>query len=166
MVFDVPEARKTLRTKVRRRLQGAGFGFLQNSVWISPDSCESLRESIAGMAVDVETLTVLEARPCAGETNGDLVNSAWDFARINRHYEVYCEVVQQRRDEWFRTSAGQTEWRRWFHRESQAWERALASDPLLPEQLLPPGYRGKKAWTLRMKTRQALPEALMSAPST
>ncbi len=42
LIFDIPQARKGLRDKVRRTLVAIGFIRLQNSVWIYPYDCEDL----------------------------------------------------------------------------------------------------------------------------
>jgi hypothetical protein len=40
-------------------------GYLQNSVWISPDPLAQEREILGGGKINVESLILLEARPCA-----------------------------------------------------------------------------------------------------
>ena len=40
VVFDLPEAKNKLRVRLRRFLQEQHFGYLQNSVWITPDPLE------------------------------------------------------------------------------------------------------------------------------
>jgi DNA-binding transcriptional regulator PaaX len=40
LIFDIPEARKSMRVRVRRNLQSSGFLRLQDSVWIYPFDCE------------------------------------------------------------------------------------------------------------------------------
>lgn len=40
LIFDIPEKRKGLRSKVRIQLQTSGFVRLQNSVWVYPYPCE------------------------------------------------------------------------------------------------------------------------------
>jgi DNA-binding transcriptional regulator PaaX len=42
VIFDVPERRKNVRTKIRRFMQEYGFVRLQDSVWVYPHDCEDL----------------------------------------------------------------------------------------------------------------------------
>jgi phenylacetic acid degradation operon negative regulatory protein len=155
VLFDVPEHHGGMRAKLRRALRSLSFGYLQNSVWISPDSTDALRTRLAGATLAVETLTLLDAHPCGGESNQDLVQGAWDFQRINRGYEAYCDFIQRRPAQ--RSHAvSRAAWTRWLDREWQAWKRAVRSDPLLPDALLPADYRGKEAFALRMKTLRDL----------
>jgi DNA-binding transcriptional regulator PaaX len=42
LIFDIPEARKGLRERIRRTLHMIGFVRLQDSVWVFPYDCEDL----------------------------------------------------------------------------------------------------------------------------
>jgi CRISPR-associated endonuclease Cas2 len=42
VIFDIPERRKSVRTKLRRFMQEYGFVRLQDSVWVYPHDCEDL----------------------------------------------------------------------------------------------------------------------------
>jgi DNA-binding transcriptional regulator PaaX len=127
------------------------FGYLQHSVWLSPDSVDALRNAMQAAEVDVGTLSFMEARPCGGESDADLVAGAWDFNQINRGYELYLEVLASQPSR--KTS---TAWRKWFDVECRAWYRAVVRDPLLPESLLPKGYRGQEAWDRRIASFRKL----------
>ena len=43
----------------------------------------------------MESLILLEARPCAGESDAEIVAGAWDFERINR-YARHLKVLAER----------------------------------------------------------------------
>src|SRR5439155_10688504 len=68
VLFDLPNAQSTLRNRLRMQLRRLGFGWLQNSVWISPDPLDTEKAALGGSHVDVESLIVFEARPCSGES--------------------------------------------------------------------------------------------------
>lgn len=150
-VFDVPEREAARRNALRDTLAQLGFGYLQDSAWISPDRVETLRRRIAGLKIDVGALTFFDARPCGGESDADLVQGAWNFARINQRYEQYLEVLRNR-PRWYEQDA----WSRWLQVEWKAWVRAVRSDPLLPSRLLPPGYPGKAAWAERIEVLRSI----------
>lgn len=50
---------------VQNSQRDKGFGYLQNSVWISPDPLAQEREILGGGKINVESLLLLEARPRA-----------------------------------------------------------------------------------------------------
>jgi len=50
--------------------------------------------------------------------------------------------------------------RRWADHERKLTARVLALDPLLPEALLPPGYRGRAIWEQRKNIFSALDRAV------
>ncbi len=145
VLFDIPTTQHAWRQRLRRTLRRMDFGCLQNSVWISPDSLEKLSKSAAKWIVDVETLVLLEGRPCAGETDAQLVLGAWDFEWINRGYGRHEEILNNT------PSPGSSwqRWKSWLEEEGEAWHHALQRDPLLPEVLLPRMYGGREAWLRR-----------------
>jgi DNA-binding transcriptional regulator PaaX len=151
VVFDVPEDRRGLRDKLRKQLHYRGFGYLQHSVWITPDSVSEDRRLLAGDPADVGSLILLEARPCAGETDAEIVAGAWDFAEINQRYAVHQQVLQRRPRGCLGSKAAAVPFRRWLQEEQLAWSSAIEVDPLLPARLLPSRYSGCDAWRHRKK---------------
>lgn len=152
VVFDLPENQNKQRVKLRRALKDLRFGYLQNSVWISPDPLTTHAVKLAGVQIDTETLTVFEGRPSGGESDQDLVRGAWSFSVVQQRYDAWSKVVSQVPR--LRTG-GETEWksvRQWANRERAAWAAVTACDPFLPSALLPPGYAGKKCWSQRIET--------------
>ena len=145
VLFDIPEHTRGLRLKLRRRLHDLGFGYLQDSVWISPDPARELQERVQSAQVDAASFMVMEARPDANSRDSDLVRAAWNFDRINRNYVLYLETLNAGPRCWENARARHA----WFRAEFRAWQRAFNSDPLLPDSLLPVGYRGKDAWSRR-----------------
>jgi phenylacetic acid degradation operon negative regulatory protein len=150
VVFDLPEKKSATRTRLRRFLRDHGFGYLQNSVWITPHPLGHLMEPWAAAGQDVESLITFEARPCSGESNPAIVAGAWDFERINAHYVKCLAVLEQRpEDRPTRKAAGL--WHRWARAEREAWLEAVSDDPLLPRPLLPDGYLGERVWKQRQE---------------
>jgi DNA-binding transcriptional regulator PaaX len=150
VIFDVPENRRATRDKLRAYLRMRGFGYLQNSVWITPDPVSEERALLSGGPVDVESLILLEARPFAGETDAEIVAGAWDFSEINRRYVAYKQVLKRRPRVRLRSEAAATMFHRWLREERLAWLRTVEFDPLLPGRLLPSEYVGIAAWRDRV----------------
>jgi len=151
VLFDVPQNKASDRTRLRRSLVARGFGYLQNSVWITPDPLTGERDALAAGPVDVESLILLEARPCAGESNAEIVAGAWDFEAVNRSYERYAAVLEQLPRQPIVGAAAARQLQRWFREERLAWSETMNLDPLLPGCLHPAGYPGVKVWKRRLE---------------
>ncbi len=160
VLFDVPMGQNAQRERLRRYLRDHGFGFLQNSVWITPDRLDTEQQILRGGRVDVESLLLLEMRPCAGESDAEIVAGAWDFESINRRYARHLEVLQQRPAGGLGSEAAAKELRRWATAERESWLEALTNDPLLPQRLLPAGYLGKRCWQQRVAVLREAGEQL------
>lgn len=152
VMFDIPEQKNALRTKLRRRLQEAHFGWLQNSVWISPDLPEKIHATIKATSISASSLTVLEARPIGGESDPDLVQAAWDFPRLANDYQAYRKLLREHPA----ATAGLKSWLPWIAMERAAWKKIAARDPFLPECLLPSSYPGREAWSERTRALEIL----------
>ena len=139
---------------MRRYLRDKGFGYLQNSVWITPDSLEEEARILVGGKINVESLILLEARPCAGESDAEIVGGAWDFGRINRRYARHLKVLGERPGGTLRTEAAAKVFQQWATAEREAWLDAVTNDPLLPARILPSDYLGQRAWRRRVEVLQ------------
>ncbi|HTZ20474.1 MAG TPA: PaaX family transcriptional regulator C-terminal domain-containing protein [Opitutaceae bacterium] len=156
VLFDLPSKKRGLRMRWWRHLRAAGFGYLQNSVWITPDSLAETERVLARESIAVETLTLFEGRPAGGETDAQLVTGAWDFAQINSLYEQHLRLLRDAP-----TTADIAVLHEWVRRERTAWHAAVRLDPLLPQTLLPPDYAGKKAWAARRQAFAKLGQLLV-----
>jgi phenylacetic acid degradation operon negative regulatory protein len=151
VLFDLPATQNSQRVRLRRYLRDRGFGYLQNSVWITPDPFDVEAQVFRGARIDVESLIVMEARPCAGESDAEIVAGAWDFDRINRLYEQHLKILMTKPTDKLQDKLHARTFRQWAKAERAAWREAINSDPLLPERLLPRGYLGRRAWERRIK---------------
>ena len=102
----------------------------------------------------MESLILLDARPCAGETDEQIVMGAWEFERINNRYTHHLNVLKRRPSGSLRSEALAIALQRWAAVEHEAWLNAVTKDPLLPQQILPSGYLGKRAWQRRKEVLQ------------
>ncbi len=150
VLFDVPTTHNAHRARLRRYLHSRGFGYLQKSVWITPDSLEEDRQVLGNGKINVESLILLDARPCAGESDADIAAGAWDFESINHSYARHLKVLGERPGEALRDETSSKALLRWAASEREAWIEAVTNDPLLPERALPPDYLGQQAWRRRV----------------
>lgn len=151
VVFDVPTAHNTHRTRLRRYLREKGFGYLQKSVWITPDPLEEERQILVGAKINVESLLLLEARPCAGESDAEIVTGGWDFEGINRRYARHLKILEERPGTALRNDAAAKALLRWAAAEREAWLDSVRNDPLLPAKILPLNYPGQQSWRRRVE---------------
>ena len=165
-MFDVPTAQNSHRVRLRRYLRDKGFGYLQKSVWITPDSLEEERQILGGGKINVKSLILLEARPCAGESDAEIVAGAWDFEQINRRYSQHLKILNQRPSGALRNNVATAKaLLRWATTEREAWLDAVTNDPLLPERILPSNYLGQQAWQRRVKVLRAASQQLSTFSS-
>ena len=149
ILFDVPESQRKLRDKLRFYLQNQGFGYLQNSVWISPDPVAEQRAVLADGPVNVGSLILLDARPAAGESTAEIVGGAWDWPGINERYDRCREILARRPPRRLDSALAAKAFQEWLRAEREAWLDAFSHDPLLPSVLLPDDYLGRQIWKLR-----------------
>jgi phenylacetic acid degradation operon negative regulatory protein len=154
VLFDVPTLQDSHRRQLRRYLHDRGFGCLQNSVWITPNSLDEEKRVLVGGKINVELLILMEARPCAGESDAEIVSGAWDFDRINRRYAQHLKILGERPGGVLGNESTAKALRRWAAAECQAWWDAVKDDPLLPERILPSDYMGQQAWWRRVEVLQ------------
>lgn len=101
--------------------------------------------------------TLMEGSLLFGEKDSDVVESAWDFSKINSNYEAYIQYVKKH------VSGKSINYPdRAIAKEKLLWERALKQDPLLPKPLLPKGYLGQKANQLRKKLLRVMMKSLLA----
>ncbi|MCL4178796.1 MAG: hypothetical protein KJ072_13780 [Verrucomicrobia bacterium] len=151
VVFDVPTRHNSARCQLRRHLRARHFGYLQNSVWISPDPMNEERQLLQGAKVDVESLLFLEAHPCGGESDAEIAAGAWDFPGINEVYTRYLAVLKELPTRETHDDSARRAIQAWLRKEQSAWLAAIELDPLLPKCLCPKGYLGPKAWNGRKR---------------
>jgi DNA-binding transcriptional regulator PaaX len=160
VLFDVPEGREAARNRLRHFLRQRGFGYLQNSVWITPHPILEERTMFMDGPVNVESFIMLEARPGAGESDSQIVAGAWDFAAINKRHQVYQDVLAKFPRRPVQEEPSAPAFHRWLRAEREAWLDAIERDPLLPEELLLPDYLGRESWQQRLKAMAKAGEAI------
>ena len=86
LIYSIPESKRQLRRKLRKRLLWLGFGVLNHSTWISP------RDLRAEVQPIVDTLGLNSYVECfTGEHKGftsdeEIVASCWNLRRLNDYY--------------------------------------------------------------------------------
>jgi DNA-binding transcriptional regulator PaaX len=158
-MFDVPESRNAMRARIRRNLRDLRFGWLQNSVWLSPDPVSQLMQVLTDERISVESLLFMEGRPAGGETDAELVAGGWDFEKLARLHAVYLKFLETRPRAGRAGKGGG--WAAWLVAEERAWREIVRHDPFLPSVLLPRDYAGRAVWEARRKAFSASARALL-----
>ncbi|NUT08908.1 MAG: PaaX family transcriptional regulator [Nonomuraea sp.] len=136
--FSLPEAWRRQRHDLRTRLVWAGFGPLQNGLWIAPGRVE-VPKVVAGLGLD-DHLNVLGARAAEPTEAAQLVRRAFDTAGIAARYLAFL-------DRWDRpepASGVPDDFTRrlLLHHD---WLDLVRSDPRLPAEHLPPDWPAIRA---------------------
>jgi len=152
LLFDLRGPQQALRLRLWRWLRQQRFGYLQHSVWVSPDPVDDSRLPLRPLGLSAESYTVIEGRAASPHRDVDLTQGAWDFGEINRAYAGVIAVAREGRALAARGEVSTLERRRWLLAQREAWLAAVARDPLLPKRLCPPGYLGPEAWRTREET--------------
>ncbi|MBP2326327.1 phenylacetic acid degradation operon negative regulatory protein [Kibdelosporangium banguiense] len=89
VAFSLPDSRRSDRHDLRSQLIWAGFGLLQNGLWIAPgikDAAAIVEE--LGLA---ENVTVFTAQPSKPTESLDLIHKAFDTDAIAARYNEFLE---------------------------------------------------------------------------
>jgi len=156
LLFDLPARDQKLRLRLWRWLRAHRFGYLQLSVWLTPDAIGEAYSPLRDLKLTPESFTVIEGRPVPPDRDIDLVISAWDFAAINKRYGRVMDLASTGQGLLETNHPDPTRLRRWLAAERAAWVSAISKDPLLPEALCPAGYLGQEAWKKRQATFHAM----------
>jgi phenylacetic acid degradation operon negative regulatory protein len=140
-VISLPDAQRTVRTKLYKVLRWAGYGAPSAGLWVTPhtDRLPETAEIVRRFHLDDVAYVF------TGETNGlgvpveKLVQSAWDWESIDCEYDS----ILKRAAAWQPRSPQST-----FLAHCgliQEWQQLPFIDPGLPTELLPVDWKGRKA---------------------
>jgi phenylacetic acid degradation operon negative regulatory protein len=149
LVFDLPMREHMHRPKLIRWLRRNGFGYLQDSVWITPDSVDDLSETLKSFRDDAEAFTILECHCAPGFANSALVKGAWPFSLINESYRAYKQFSSEATKTLRKGKLHPRDLFILLRSERAHWAKAFVLDPLLPLPLWPADYEGRRAWEMR-----------------
>jgi phenylacetic acid degradation operon negative regulatory protein len=149
MIFDLPVGQQRARSSLIRWLRSNGFGYLQDSVWISPDPVDAIAKTLKPFRDDAASFTVLRCQCESGFANASLVVGAWPFEGINEGYRRYIEFASAAKARLKGSSLHPRDLFELIRKERKAWADAFDLDPLLPMPLWPKQYEGHRAWEKR-----------------
>jgi phenylacetic acid degradation operon negative regulatory protein len=139
--FSLPDSRRNERHDLRSQLVWAGFGPLQNGLWIAAGTVDVVRivEDL-GLA---DAVTVLTAQAMKPTESADLVRKAFDVAAIAGRYRAFLSrwdvprPAEEARDDLARQLLLHTD-----------WLQLVRQDPHLPAEHLADGWPAVRAETV------------------
>lgn len=132
VIFDIPEEQRVVRHGLRIKLTELGFGMLQKSVWISPYHFEEdLREYLVENGLK-DQVFVLRARRLWLGNKTRMAERVWKLKKINRGYEKVIETLDKVIVQGKGKPAPAA-----VKKAYVLYLDTLATDPLLPKELLP-----------------------------
>jgi phenylacetic acid degradation operon negative regulatory protein len=174
LVYSVPEDKRPLRDRMRKRLAWLGFGALGPGVYLSPrDRSLEVRQLVRHVGA-ARFVRVFFARAAPGTDDHELMRSCWDVARIAAAYRRFLQRWEPRfRADAARHSRGKRDGRGAFITRfllTHEFRRFPFLDPDFPETLLPRDWPGRRARQLFLDYHELLGEeavrffASVSAP--
>jgi phenylacetic acid degradation operon negative regulatory protein len=139
--FSLPDSRRNERHDLRSQLVWAGFGPLQNGLWIAPGEVDVV-PIIEELGLR-EAVTVMIAQSAKPTEAADLVDKAFDVAAIAARYDAFLErwdtsrPAAEARDDLARQLMLHTD-----------WLQLVRQDPHLPAEHLPDGWPAIRAETV------------------
>jgi phenylacetic acid degradation operon negative regulatory protein len=163
LTYSIPESKRHLRRRLRKRLLWLGFGALHYATWISP---QDLQAGVAQIA------DALQARPYmeffAAEHRGfasdeEIVARCWNLKQLNDYYAAFIDRYDPPfREHQARLMAGDSlEPRACFMQRFMLIHEYRSSpyvDPNLPPELLPDDWLGEQAAQLFQQYHDLLAE--------
>jgi phenylacetic acid degradation operon negative regulatory protein len=146
--FSLPESRRADRHLLRSRLQWAGFGLLQNGLWVAPRVVDV--EALLQKLDVLDHLKVFRAQVAEPTRVAELIDDAWDVPAIARGYERFLQRWD--RPDPLPGAPDDLARQLWLLGE---WTLLARHDPGLPVEYLPADWPAVRAEhvALRLRTR-------------
>jgi phenylacetic acid degradation operon negative regulatory protein len=161
LTYDIPEADRRYRNVLRQFLKQHRLGCFQKSVWITPHDIRPQYDDLEEAAAMGVFACLFEARTVLGMPSEKVVWASWDFDRLYQIQDRFCRVYSENLEILCgRVRFDMDSLMRLAAQEIDAFRSAFTLDPLLPSQLLPPGYRGKEAFRIHRDMANQLRQQL------
>lgn len=144
--FSVPESRRRDRHLLRSRLQWAGFGLLQNGLWLAAREVDVT--ALIGRLDVLDQLKVFRAQVAAPTEVAELIEDAWDLGTVARGYREFLDRWD--RPEPLPGAPDDLARQLWLLGE---WTTLARADPGLPVEYLPSDWPAVRAEHVALRLR-------------
>lgn len=158
--YDIPEKSRAYRDHLRWFLSNQRMGMLQQSLWISPDDLRAEFHDLVQAAALDQYAFLFEARNVLGRSDREISARAWPFERIEKRQAWYLSVYEENFNRLIARPHAPEEVFALGRESMGAYAAAMREDPLLPEALWPPSYRGPQVVELHRRLLRAVGERL------
>lgn len=141
--YDVPEKERGYRCALERFFRRERMGCLQKSVWISARDIRPLFDDL-DLAASIRDYAILfEVSPVLGQSPRQIASQAWDFKELARRHKAYLNHEGSHTNQ---TTASPTPSAALAAARRELFEylAVMQADPLLPAELLPDDYAGRR----------------------
>jgi phenylacetic acid degradation operon negative regulatory protein len=166
LAYSIPETERSVRDRLRLRLQWLGFGQLGNGLWISPHALHGEVTELAESLGVSGHMEVFRAKHLGFSTEQELVAYCWDLPAINRRYRAFLarheSGLARARDHITRRRLSPRDAFVRRFRLVHAYRVFPLLDPYLPDALLPENWQGHAAAELFERYHDLLTETAES----
>ncbi len=153
LIYSIPESKRHLRRRLRKRLQWLGFGALNYGTWISPRNLRDSVKQVVNAFKIRRYVEVFTAEHRDFSDDAEIVARCWDLEGLSEYYatliERYDPLYREHKE---RIEAGDhLEGKACFIQRSKLIHEYRSSpyvDPNLPLELLPDDWVGESATRL------------------
>jgi phenylacetic acid degradation operon negative regulatory protein len=165
LIFDVPEKERHYRDTLRGFLKRLRMGCLQKSVWVTPRDIRPDYDDLE-QAANVHAISyLLESKTVLHREAAEIVESSWDFDHLQELHERYLSVYRENLGLLSVAGRNEADLIKLLRQEAEAYVQCMRPDPLLPNELLPKSYLGKKVYKLHKQVRDSIADALLAIAS-
>jgi phenylacetic acid degradation operon negative regulatory protein len=164
VIYSIPETLRAARDELRFKLQSLGFANFSASLWISPYGFQSAIEKYVRERGMKEYIETFEARYTGRRTDREMATIIWNIKDLEKRYRDFIRkysalYAKYKAD--MRTCKTVDPGRFFAQRFCLTAEYVALrlEDPMLPLELLPRNWLGKKAQRVYEKLRDLLSPA-------
>lgn len=146
--YEIPEAKREIRDRLRRQMQGWGLGPWHRSFWLTPHPIiENLRQLISGKEEE-KYFQAFESDYIFGDREV-LIEKVWSRSNLDKSYR---ELFKK----WHEILSSQAEKTDKFQKIVNTYVELLKLDPGLPKELLGERWIGFEGWNIFKEIRSIL----------
>lgn len=162
VAFGIPESKRSARDAFRDRLLALGGASIQNGLYVSPHAWEADVKAEAerlGVGEHVSVMSTDDLDLGGTRDTREQAQMLWAVADVARRYEEFCQIYGNIPDD---LEAMRRDRRRLTEAEflpgslimAITFQECFSADPLLPPELLPRPWPGRRARELLARSRR------------